>query len=82
MPGWRPLPPKDLALQVVVAACRAADSWWSGSMVSGCPVCWQVLLPWGQVIPTVCQPAALAPWGLIFLTLCSWKNKHVAGGAG
>lgn len=31
--------------------------------MSGCPSCWQVLLPWGEVMPTVCQPAALAPLG-------------------
>lgn len=70
VPGWRPLPPKDLALQVVVAACRAADIWRSGSVVSGCPGCWQVLLPGGQVVPTVSQQLWL-PGGPIFLTLCS-----------
>lgn len=71
VPGWRrPLPPKDLALQVAVAACRAADIWRVRKRGSGCPGCWQVLLPWGQVMPTVSQQLWL-PGGLIFLTLCS-----------
>lgn len=70
VPGWRLLPPKDLALQVVVAACRPADTWRVRKrgvrlprLLAGAPA-------WGSG-DAGCQPAALAPAGLSFLTLCS-----------
>lgn len=63
VPGWRrPLPPEDLALQVVVAVCRAADIWRVRKrgvrlprLLAGAPA-----LGSGDAD---CQPAALAPWG-------------------
>lgn len=54
---------RGLVLQLVVAACRAADIWRVRERAVGLPRCWQVLWLWGQVTLMLCQPVGLAPWG-------------------
>lgn len=72
VPCWRLPPPKAWPCRW---RCPRAERQTAGG--SGCPGCWQVLLPWGQVVPTVCQPAALIPGGpcaLETINTCQWQQ--------